>query len=609
LIGSVDSASAGIVTASAGEVASLDQITISGSSYNASFNSSNHVLRVGAGSFTLETAVATVATGKLKSGQKVSFKITEQGNNTLTSGASFTAGGKTLTNSSTSTQQSITVEATSDANGDVSLPVTYTGLASADQVTVQAFAVPASTGSALIAAGTTRTLTGQSSIAATVVDEITSAGATASVRYVVRGGTVSIPVQVVDQFGQVPTGTFRLGLTYTNVSGTDVAPGLTTPVAVVNGKATVNVIDNSSDARVFTVTSTLAKLNADGVTWETGTTAGFEAAETVVSRISSGAAAVTVGSIALSASSTNNVNRAGKTLASGNSDLGAIWNSPTKAVDLTTSVAANTGAAVPGAAVTFSAAGVLFKANNVFGLGSLVVNSASDGTLPTVEVYSNLVGDVTITATSAGVSKTQVIKFATPTSGGASWAVTAPTNILPGQSLRVTATLRDKFGGAVNTSGTADTVKVEYTGPGFVTAAMPTTTNASGQVSFTVLLGAADSGTATVKITYAGADNITAATATDDVVSTTSITIGAAPVAAPAGAVARIAGSTNRFFVSVDGNTLARNVVVRVAGRSFATLKGSATNRSYAVRAPKGSHKVTVFVGGKLIATKTITVR
>jgi hypothetical protein len=72
---------------------------------------------------------------------------------------------------------------------------------------------------------------------------------------------------------------------------------------------------------------------------------------------------------------------------------------------------------------------------------------------------------------------------------------------------------------------------------------------------------------------------------------------------------ARIVGSTNRFFVGVNGNSLARNVVVKVAGRTFATLKGSATNRSYAVRAPKGSHKVTVFVGGRLIATKTITVR
>jgi hypothetical protein len=602
----VESASATVTTASAGEVASLQQIAITGNSYNSSFNSSSNVLRAGAGSFALDSKVLTVATGKLKSGQKVTFKIAEQGANTLTSGATITAGGKTLTNSSTTVAQSITVEATSDASGVVSVPVTYTGLAAADQITVQAYATPASTGSALIAAGNTVTLIGQTAIAAKLVDDITSKGGTDSVRYVVKGGTVSIPVRLVDQFGQVPAGSFRVGLAFANVSGSSAAPAFTTPVALSNGTATITLTDNSTAAQVYTVTATLAKLNADGVTWETGTTAGFVEAETVVSRISAGSA-YTVGSISLSSNVTTSVSRAVKTLVAGNEDLesGTVaHNSPTLGATLTTSVAATDGAAAPGAAVTFSAPGVLFKSGNVWGLESLTVNAANDGTLPSVTVYSNVVGSVTITATSGSVSKTVALKFAGPTDGGTQWVITAPTYILPGQTLKVTGVLKDKYGAVVNTG--ADAIKVAYTGPGYLTATPATETDADGAVSFTVLLGAADTGSATIKFTYGGADSITADTSADDVVAQAIVTLGAAPAAS---ATAAVAGSTKRFFVSVSGNTGAKNVVVKVAGKTFKTLKGSTAKKTYTVAAPKGSHKVTVYVGGKLVATKTISVK
>ena len=170
------------------------------------------------------------------------------------------------------------------------------------------------------------------------------------------------------------------------------------------------------------------------------------------------------------------------------------------------------------------------------------------------------------------------MKFAAATAiTGAAWTVTAPVSILPGRTLNVSAVLADKYGAVVdsnqgNVVGTnLSNVKVDYTGPGFVTATPATETDATGKLSFTVLLGASDTGTATVKLTYGGANGtIGETTANDDVVSTTSILIGAAPVA---GATAAIAGSTNRMFVSVSGNTLARNVVVKVAGRTVATLK------------------------------------
>jgi hypothetical protein len=118
-----------------------------------------------------------------------------------------------------------------------------------------------------------------------------------------------------------------------------------------------------------------------------------------------------------------------------------------------------------------------------------------------------------------------------------------------------------------------------------------------------LIFGANDLGTAVVKVTY-DADGDT--TTYSPVVVSQSILVGTAPAAA---ASAAIAGSTKRFFVSVSGNSTAKNVVVKVAGKTFKTLKGSTAKKTYLVAAPKGSHKVTVFVGGKLIATKTVSVK
>jgi hypothetical protein len=606
----IESASASALSAAAGEVTGLDQITVSGGSYHeGTFKGTANVIRSGAGSFDLDSAVNAVSTGKFKSGQKVTFKIAEQSLNTMTSGATVTAGGKTLTNSSTTVAQSITVEVTSAADGSVTLPVTYSGLSAADKITVQAYATPASGGSAYIAAGNTVTLTAQDSVAYKLVDAVTSNDAD-SVRNIVKGGTVSIALQIVDQFGQVPAGSFRAGVAFANTSGTSATPAIVTPVAFTAGKATVSVTDNSTAAQGYTLTATLSKLNADGVTWQSSTTAGFAADLTVASKVNVVTSAATAGSITLSSDVTTSVSRATKTLVAGNEDLESTTvahNTPTLGATLTTTVYSTTGAVLPGAAVTYSATGVAFKAGNVWGLGSLTVYAKANGTLPSVLVYSNLVGKQTITVTTGSVSKTVDLTFAGPTAGGTAWVVTAPASILPGQTLKVSALLKDKFGAVVNTA--ASKIKVVYTGAGYVTSTIANETDADGAVAFSVLLGAADTGTSTVKFIYVGAnDTLEETVSNDDVVATASIVIGAAPVVA-APTKANVVGKTKAFSVSVSGNASAKNVVVKVAGKTVATLKGSASAKTYTVKATKGSKKVTVYVGGKLIATKTVSVK
>ena len=262
------------------------------------------------------------------------------------------------------------------------------------------------------------------------------------------------------------------------------------------------------------------------------------------------------------------------------------------------------GAAVYGAPVTFSAKGVLFKAGAVYSLDSITVNTAADGTTGTLNIYSNIVGDVTVSVTSgSATAATQKYTFATPTSGGTAWTVTAPTSVLPGTTLKYSAKLTDLLGGKVDT--TLSVVRITYTGPGYVTTTLPTDTDADGIVSFTVLLGAGDTGTATVKLEYANTNGFEETVDNDDVVVTSSITIGKAAAAA---ATAAVAGSTGKFFVSATA-AAGKSVVVKVAGKFVTSFKATGSKKSVAVKATKGSKKVTVFVGGKLVATKTVTVK
>jgi hypothetical protein len=608
-INTVDSASATAVGAAAGEVESMTALAGSaGTSFKSSYVVSGvttaNVIRAGSGSYKVTTTVTAVA-GKSKVGQKVTFTVKETAVSSMAAAATVTAGGKTLANSDATVQQEFDVDVVSDADGKATLELTYAGIAHGNTVNVAAKAKGAT---AVITPTTTTnvTFTGQDSVATAIVDPIQDGQAGTAVRNVARGGSFSIAYTVVDQFGQTPTGTFRVVATNTNAT---VTPSVASPIAVSAGKVTVSGTDNNNADDSFEIVATLQKLGSDGTTY-----AGLTSAVTETSTIMAQAVR-TPATIAITAATTAGITRNGNTQTAGvvNIEQGSVSRTLTGGQTMSAVVTNSAGATVPGAAVTFSGTGVLFQAggsinaqaNGSFGLGSLVVYTDANGSTGNVYYYSNNTGKQTITVTSGAATKTQDISWAAVTTGGSAWTITAPTYILPGQTLKVSAVLKDKYGALVDTA--AGDIKVAYTGPGFVTKDMATETDEDGAVSFTVLLGAGDTGSATVKFTYEGANGTIAETVlNDDIVGQAVIALGAAPVA---GAVARVAGSTKRFFVSVEGNTLGRNVVVKVAGKTFKTLKGSTAKKSYAVAAPKGSHKVTVFVGGKLVATKTISVK
>jgi hypothetical protein len=265
-------------------------------------------------------------------------------------------------------------------------------------------------------------------------------------------------------------------------------------------------------------------------------------------------------------------------------------------------------AAIAGGQVTLAGKGLLFKfttagSKDIYATDSITVPADADGKY-SVSVWSQKAGTQTVTITSGSAKSLVEVKFAQALATAATvLTVDAPAYILPGRTLVVTAKAVDKFGNGVDVADTH--ASVTYTGPGLVVGSLPTQTDANGELSFRVLLGANEVGSATV-VVKVSADADTTFDETGDLAVTKIVSIGAAPSTS---ATAAIAGSTKRFFVSVDNNPLAKNVVVKVAGKTFKTLKGSSAKKSYAVAAPKGSHKVTVFVGGKLIATKTISVK
>jgi hypothetical protein len=592
--GSTASGSATVATAAAGEVGSLSGVAgARGDSYRAAaFASSSDVIRAGAGKVTVSTTVTPVA-GKSKAGQKVTFKVEENGANLLDSAASVTAGGKTLTNTNTTTVQDFSVEVVSDADGKASLEITYTGVKAANQIKVTASA----NGASAVVPATALVLTGQDSTAAALVDLDASAGST-PVRQIAKGSALSIGYQVVDQFGQVPVGTFQV--LFTNDAAGNERLNHAATAELSSGKVTFSATDASTADGDYIVTAQLQKKNTSG-NWEN--VSGVSETSTVQV-----AAVATPGSFTLTVPVTTDVARYGATLVAGNTqlELENVSRVDTGNATIDATLLANTGAQADGVAVTFTAPGVLFKSGTVYGLGSITVLTNASGATGAVSVYSNTAGKVTVTISAGSVTKTQDITFASVSTGGSAWTLVAPATMAPGKTFTVSATLKDKFGNAVNSA--AGDVKVVYDGPGFVTAVLPTETDSDGKLSFTVLLGASDTGTAKVTVTYEGANGeIGETTANDDVVATSSIVI-AAPVVVVPEVKTTIVGVTKAVRIRVE-NAKGEEVEVKFGSKTVAVAIAGTNSKLWVLKTTKGKKSVKVYVDGDLVAVKTVTVK
>jgi trimeric autotransporter adhesin len=609
-------------TATARKVSSFAATAVSGGTAAAAGSNSSSVLRNG--EFQLK-ATALDADSNPVANSPVTVTITTGATLSGTSGSvvSLSVNGTVYTDNAKLPGATgvAKVSTTTDAKGVAVVTLKSAGFTASETVTA-AFATENFTASKTVASAA-ESLTGY------IVGDRSDIGNGANLETsILSGGNIAVDVALRNQFGGAPADDYDAILEFTaNTTAratTAVTAGTGTFKAIVGGKASISIADNGAGAGVDTYTVKYGKRQSAG---------GYSATTTIdvinVNVVSSTTAGVitfdgvsaTAGAFDATVTTQWNVTASQSMSLSddfGNYDSRAVLGTdPAQSSGATLAGVVNTisATAIKGAPITFTGAGLLFKVygENVYGLGSLTINTGATGNYA-VEVYSNKSGKQTVTLTSGSTTRTAVITYtAADDNSGTALALDAPANILPGRTLVVTGTLTDKYGNAVavtDNSGSSDAdFAVTYDGPGLVVGSLPATTDATGKYTLRVLLGAAEVGSATVTAKYDrnGDEDYTDVTgATPDIVKSAIIQIGAAPVA---GATAAIAGSTKRFFVSVDANASAKNVVVKVAGRTFATLKGSSAKKTYTVRAPKGSHKVTVFVGGKLIATKTISVK
>jgi hypothetical protein len=540
--------------------------------------------RNGIASLTLTSqAYLTGTTVKAAAGQTVKVTITEKASNANTDAAKFVAGGKTLQDT-TSGSDSIEFNVTTDATGLISIPVTVSGtVAGTDSITV---AISAQSATAVSGGSLTTTVNfADATVANNALVDANQIGLNAIYKKV-AGSTTTLKFAAKDSFGKGLGSNYRVLLTE---SGAD--PDVITEAVFSNGIASFSVTDSSTISESYS-----AQLQSYSSSTRTWSSASFSPAVVVTPVVG---ASEPVGSVAtLTGTATG--------LALNLNDLKAV---DTRSGGTGPTVTSGTVSTLSGTVldangiptygeVTLSAADAMFETNGVYTLGSITVQTNASGAFGGVKIYSNKSGDTVVTATSNGKTKTLTLTFdAAAATTGATYTLEAPAFAAPGSTLTVTPKITDKYGNKV--AQTAN-FTFAYSGPGLPINANATTT---ANTAFRVLLGAGDSGTATV--TWTVDKNNDNDVADSGEVVTATITIGAAPVAA---ASAAVSGSTGKFFASAT-NAGGKKVVVKVAGKFFGSFAGTTAKKTVALKAPKGKHKVTIFVGGKLVTTKTITVK
>ncbi len=451
----------------------------------------------------------------------------------------------------------------------------------------------------------------------------------------VAGSTNNVVVLVRDQFKVAPAdGKYQARAAWassTRTSAKAATDASNTFANVSGGSATLAIKDNGSGAGTETYNIKLATLATDG----SSTEATFLALPIKYTAAAETPGTVTITGTGVAQNSTTKVYTLTTTAASISGKVFAAHDSRKSTVaspevvlsnaltisGVVSTLATATAAASPigGAEVTIAGSGLLFSSavsssSRVYGVDSLTVKADKDGAY-TFRIWSNKSGKQTVTVKSGSVTSTLVIDTYAKVDAftGKTLTVTAPTSVLPGSTLVVTALLVDKYGNPVQTdnenpaSATAtSSLKVVYTGPGLQVGTTPTHTDADGAAKLSYFLGANDSGTAKVTFSY-DQNGDGDYTDTTDIVVTKDIIIGAAPVA-PAAAKLTV-GSFKGFLAIYASGYEGKKLSYKVAGKwgSVASLKAfervvRKTGAGYTV-------KVDLYVDGSLVKSETVTTK
>lgn len=430
---------------------------------------------------------------------------------------SITAVGTTEVNGTTTAGEILTT----DANGQVTVTVTSDTGASTEKMTVTLTPEGVSAAAATFVLDWEAQSYALYDLASTSSSALATAGDPDLTLTIVKGGSYTMNLAVLDQWYQAPAdGTYRI-----KVTGGGVDDGF---ITLTGGKANLTIADNgigtSYDTQIDLQKLT-AGVFADVAANPTDVTTNVDAAKILVaadgSQLYSAETADLANTVSLKALlELDKRQENGVTPAYSNNVLvtGQI-------------VDASTLAGLAGAPVTISGpSNILFENGAVASRGSLTFLSESDGDF-SVKLYSTTAQTAsTITITSLGVSNTVSVTFSGQTAGeGTVLTIVAPSFVSAASSFQATVNLSDELGNGVST-GTDGTIKITRTGPGIAFGTLPTDTDANGNASFSVLLGANDSGTITITASYDQNDDGDYTDAKDLTV-TKIVTIGAAPVA------------------------------------------------------------------------------
>ena len=494
-----------------------------------------------------------------------------------------------VTINGTAVTQGNTVNATTDANGQVAVTVTTTSAVANDVVKV--------TGVAEGAAGSSTFAQWTWTAVSYTLHDVNGAGIQ---RSIAKGGAYSFDFLIADQWAQAQTGSLRLKVAVTGNTVSETYP------TIANGRATVTVADAQIGANNVTVVVTPQKLQADGTTWN-GTGTASAITYTLYPAAQTGAAVTAVSADASVPFPTTAV-AAGDSRLTQNTVTGD-GTAGTDAIEITGVVTdATTGVVKSGAPVTVSGAStLLFVDGNRAQFGSITLYADANGAY-SVHVRSNTAQkDSVVTVATQGGSKTIKVTFeAADDNSGTSLVISAPDYVKAGSTFIATATLTDKFGNAVladsaNGGGLTADFKAEYTGPGLVIGSLPTKTAADGTAKIAYLLGSNDTGTITVTFSY-DANGDADYTDTGDLVVTKTITIGDAPAASKVNA-GSFKGYVAIYAKGHEGKRLSAKV-----GNDWVVVPVLASNFERVVEFTGAGYTIAVRIYIDRVLVNTITV-
>ena len=567
----------------ASKVTALGAVTSAASTNNTATAAAAVSVRTGATSL---VATSTATYEALVTSAAVTFTISETGAASLVSGASITAGGKTLSNANSGKTEFIEVTVTADALGVATLDMTLAGMTNTAALT-NAFTIVANAESHT---GTLATYTVADG-AADNLQNLNAVGVNADTSELVFpvGSAFDLRYAVLDSYGALLT---------TAGHSVTVSDGANSWSANVSGGYATVTVPAYAAATTKTMTPVVFKNGVDvGIVEPT--------AEVTIGTSKAAASVTGTGDSGTTSGAKKALNL--KASAGGDTRIGGAAPAVTAATNVViTGSVKDSNLDGVATSVTLSSPGLLFEADGVWSVGSITVQTTSAGAYK-ADVRSNFAGKKVVTITSGAATATEELWFADAADdSGKTLTLNVPDYVTPGTTLKITGSLVDAFGNPVTADGTDEDFNLTYSGPGYYGAA-PTALTAAGTFTWNVLLGASDSGTATITVAY-DLDEDGDYTDTGDLVVTKTVTLGSAPAAAADTKVN--AGSFKGFVAVYAKGHMGKRLSAKV-GNDWVVVPALASNFVRVVEYTGAGYTIAVrlYIDRVLVNTITVTTK